>query len=147
MKPINSVIVVSAIATVISGVPARAYEEGPVEKGGTIQGKVIFNGAVETRKIIPNKDLDVCDGPREEPLIDVGPDKGVENAVVYLAQVAKGKAWPAQAGQAKTPELVNHNCRYRGTFQSDSIRRHDGHRSDLSGKMAARVFRIYLLSQ
>ena len=117
MKPIISVIVVSAIATVISGVPARAYEEGPVEKGGTIQGKVIFNGAVETRKIIPNKDLDVCDGPREEPLIDVGPDKGVENAVVYLAQVAKGKAWPAQAGQAKTPELVNHNCRFEPKVQ------------------------------
>ena len=38
MKPINSVIVVSAIATAISGVPARAYEEGPVAQGGTIQG-------------------------------------------------------------------------------------------------------------
>jgi plastocyanin len=117
MKPNYSVIVASLIATAISGVPARAYEEGPVPQGGTIQGKVIFNGAVETRKIIPNKDLQVCDGPRDEPLIDVGPDKVVQNAVVYLAQVAKGKAWPAQAGQVKTPELVNHNCRFEPKVQ------------------------------
>src|ERR1700756_3636424 len=109
MKAINSVIVSSAIAIAISGVPAHAYEESPVAQGGTIEGKVIFNGAVETRKIIPNKDLDVCDGPREEPLIEVGPDKGVQNAVVYLVEVAKGKAWPA-AG--KTPELDNRKCRF-----------------------------------
>src|ERR1700761_9013292 len=60
------------------GIPAQAYEAGAVAGGGTIEGKVIFNGAVETRKIIPNKDLQVCDGPRDEPLIDVGPDKGVQ---------------------------------------------------------------------
>ncbi len=117
MKPINSVIVASAIAIAISGVSARAYEEGPVAQGGTIEGKVIFNGELETRKIIPNKDLDVCDGPREEPLIEVGPDKGVQNAVVYLVGVAKGKAWPAEAQQVKTPELVNHNCRFEPHVQ------------------------------
>jgi len=98
------------------GIPAQAYEAGAVAGGGTIEGKVIFNGAVETRKIIPNKDLQVCDGPRDEPLIDVGPDKGVQNAVVYLAEVAKGKAWPAQA-QAKPPELNNHNCRFEPNVQ------------------------------
>jgi hypothetical protein len=84
--------------------PARAYEAGPVTGGGTIDGKVVFNDAVPTRKIIPNKDVEVCGGIREEPLIQVGPDKGVQNAVVYLVEVAKGKAWPAQG---KTPELDN----------------------------------------
>jgi plastocyanin len=105
---------VMALATTIL---AQAYEAGPVTGGGTIEGKVIFNGAVETRKIIPNKDLDVCDGPRDEPLIEVGPDKGVQNAVVYLVEVAKGKAWPAEAQQVKTPELVNHNCRFEPHVQ------------------------------
>src|ERR1700739_704674 len=117
MKSINRIIVASAIATPTSGGPAHAHQEGPVTKGGTIQGKVTFNGEVETRKIIPNKDLQVCDGPRDEPLIDVGPDKGVQNAVVYLAEGAKGKARPAQAGQAKTPELVNHTCRFEPKVQ------------------------------
>jgi hypothetical protein len=95
-------------------VPARAYEAGPVAGGGTIDGKVVFNDAVPTRKIIPNKDVEVCGGIREEPLIAVGPDKGVQNAVVYLVEVAKGKAWPA-AG--KTPELDNRKCRFEPEVQ------------------------------
>lgn len=95
-------------------VPAWAYEEGAVAGGGTIDGKVVFNGAVPTQKIIPNKDVEVCGGPREEPLIEVGPDKGVQNAVVYLVDVAKGKAWPADG---KTPELVNRKCRFEPHVQ------------------------------
>jgi len=114
MKPINSVIVASAIAIAISSVSARAYEAGVVTGGGTIVGKVVFNDVVPTRKIIPNKDVEVCGGPREEPLIEVGPDKGVQNAVVYLVEVAKGKAWPAQG---KTPELTNHKCRFEPEVQ------------------------------
>jgi len=54
---------------------------------------------------------------REEPLIEVGPDKGVQNAVVYLVGVAKGKAWPAEAQQVKTPELVNRKCRFEPHVQ------------------------------
>jgi hypothetical protein len=96
------------------GVPAQAYEAGPVTGGGTIDGKVVFNDAVPTQKIIPNKDVEVCGGIREEPLIDVGPDKGVQNAVVYLVEVAKGKAWPAQG---KTPELDNRKCRFEPHVQ------------------------------
>jgi Carboxypeptidase regulatory-like domain len=111
------IIAPAALAMTGALTPAFAYEEGTVTGGGTIEGKVIYNGEVETRKIIPNKDLQVCDGPRDEPLIDVGADKGVQNAVVYLTQVAKGKAWPAQAGEAKTPELVNHNCRFEPHVQ------------------------------
>jgi hypothetical protein len=88
---------------------ARAYEEGSVAGGGTIEGKVVFRGAVQTRKIIPNKDVEVCGGIREEPLVEVGPDQGVKNAVVYLTEVAKGKAWPAQG---KTPEVDNVKCRF-----------------------------------
>jgi len=94
--------------------PARAYEEGSVTGGGTIEGKVVFNGPVPTRKIIPNKDVEVCGGPREEPLIEVGPDKGVQNAVVFLVDVAKGKAWPAEG---KTPQLNNRKCRFEPEVQ------------------------------
>ncbi len=42
-------------------------------------------------------------------VIRVGPDKGVESAVVYLAEVAKGKAWPTPA---KKPEIDNVKCRF-----------------------------------
>lgn len=50
-------------------VPAHAYEEGAVAGGGSITGKVVFNGTPGTRKVIPTKDLDVCGGPYEETLI------------------------------------------------------------------------------
>src|SRR6202171_3469337 len=62
-------------------VPARAYEGGAVAGGGKIDGKVVFNDAVPTRKIIPNKDVEVCGGIRDEPLIEVGPGRGGQNPV------------------------------------------------------------------
>jgi plastocyanin len=89
--------------------PALAYEAGTVSGGGTIEGKVIYNGPVPTRKIIPNKDVEVCGGIREEALVEVGPDNVVKNAAVYLVEVAKGKAWPPAS---KPPELDNIKCRF-----------------------------------
>jgi hypothetical protein len=102
-----------AIAAMI-GLPAQAYEESSVADGGTIEGKVLFRGTVPTRKIIPNKDVEVCGAPREEPLVTVGPDQGVQNAVVYLVQIAKGKAWPASS---KPPEINNNKCRFAPEIQ------------------------------
>jgi len=101
-----------AILTV-SG-PARSYEAGDVAGGGSIDGTVVYRGAVPTKKIIPTKDVEVCGDPREEPLIRVGADQAVENAVVYLVGVAKGKPWPAAA---KTPELDNVKCRFEPEVQ------------------------------
>jgi hypothetical protein len=99
-----------ALAIAALGVlPARAYEVVQVSGGGTIKGKVIYRGPVPTRKIIPTKDTQVCGGIRDEPRIKVGPDKGVEDAVVYLTQVEKGKPWPPLG---KTPELDNVKCRF-----------------------------------
>ena len=103
--------IVSALAFTVS---AEAYEPTNVTDGGTISGMVTFNGAVPTKKIIPTKDLSVCGNPRDEPLIDVGADKAVQNAVIYLVDVAKGKDWPP-AG--KTPELDNVKCRFEPAVQ------------------------------
>jgi hypothetical protein len=93
---------------------ADAYDETTVTGGGTISGKVIFNGAVPKKKIIPTKDTDVCGGPREDPLMQVGADKGVQNAVISLEGIAKGKAWPADG---KTPVLDNIKCRFDPELQ------------------------------
>jgi Carboxypeptidase regulatory-like domain len=98
-----------AVVAAVMVVPAQAYEEGPVTGGGTIEGSVVFRDVVPKRKIIPTKDLDVCGGPREEPVIKVGADQGVESAVVYLSEVAKGKAWPAPG---KTPQIDNVKCHF-----------------------------------
>jgi len=102
-----SVVVVMAAAV---ATPALGYDEGTVTGGGSIEGQIVYKGPVQTRKIIPNKDVEVCGGIRDEPLIQVGPDQAVENAVVYLADVAKGKAWPAST--SKPAELNNLKCRF-----------------------------------
>jgi Carboxypeptidase regulatory-like domain len=99
----------SAFVAVTLATPAFAYDEGTVTGGGSIEGQVIYKGPVETRKVIPNKDVETCGGIREESLIDVGPDHGVQNAAVYLVDVAKGKAWPPEP---KPPELDNIKCRF-----------------------------------
>lgn len=93
---------------------AVAYTEAAVSGGGSITGKIVFNGAVPTKKIIPTKDTEVCGGPREDALIQVGPDKGVQYAVVQLVDVATGKAWPAAA---KPPELDQVKCVFAPNIQ------------------------------
>lgn len=95
-------------------VPAQSYEVVTVSGGGKIEGKVVFQGNVPTKKIIPTKDKEVCGGPRDEPMMLVGPGKGVQEAVVYLKEVAKGKAW---VKPDKTPEIDNVKCKFEPTVQ------------------------------
>jgi hypothetical protein len=109
---VTTVFAAVVVATVPT--PTRAYEAGTVTGGGVIEGKIIFNGAVPTKKIIPTKDVEVCGDPREEALIEVGSDKAVQNAVIYLVDVAKGKAWPAPA---KKPVLDQEKCRFKPEVQ------------------------------
>ena len=66
------------------------------------------------KKIIPTKDTDTCGAPREDPLIRVGADGAVESAVVYLVEVAKGKAW---SPPGKVPQLDNAKCRFEPEVQ------------------------------
>lgn len=93
---------------------AHAYERIEISDGGTITGKVIYTSPVEMRKIIPTKDQEVCGGIREEPEVLVGPDKGVQDAVVQLRDVPKGKAWPSRD---KPPAIDNRKCRFEPYVQ------------------------------
>jgi hypothetical protein len=102
------------LAAAITGTPAQSYEVGTVTGGGTIDGIVVYRGDVPTKKIIPSKNVETCGGPREEPMIRVGADQAVESAVVYLVDVAKGKAWTEQG---KPPELNNVKCRFEPEVQ------------------------------
>jgi plastocyanin len=94
---------------------ALAYDTVQVTNGGTINGTVTFNGAVPTRKIVPTKDTEVCGGIRDVPLIKVGPDKAVQEVVVYLKDVKKGKPWVKTA--PKIPVLDNHKCSFEPHVQ------------------------------
>jgi hypothetical protein len=102
--------IITTFATALLAGPvhrAAAYEAVPVTDGGSIEGKVTFDGTVPTKKIIPTKDKETCGDIREEPQVVVGPDKGVQDAVVYLKAVEKGKPFEKPA---KKPEVVNKDC-------------------------------------
>jgi Polysaccharide lyase family 4, domain II len=105
----------ATLVAILVSVPAAAYEAAQVTDGGTIKGKVVYSGEVGTRKVIPTKDPEVCGGIREEPLIVVGPDKGVADVVVYLKDVQKGKALAKPAAE---PEINNHNCNFEPHVQA-----------------------------
>jgi hypothetical protein len=102
------------LAASFSAFPVLAYEPVEVSDGGTITGKVLYNGTVPMRKIIPTKDQEICGGIREEPEMVVGADKGVQDVIVYLRAVAKGKPWPKQE---KAPEIDNAKCRFQPQVQ------------------------------
>jgi carboxypeptidase family protein len=95
--------------TIALPAPAAAYDVVEVPDGGTIRGKVVYQGTVPVQKIIPSKDKQVCGDVRDEPEVVVGPDKGVQDAVVYVKRVEKGKAW---VKPSKPPEIVNKDCRF-----------------------------------
>jgi polysaccharide lyase family 4-like protein len=104
-----------AILALLSLPSAAAYEAVQVTDGGIIKGKVLYQGQIATKKILPTKDSEVCGEMREEPLIVVGPDKGVQDVVVYLKDVQKGKE-PGKP--AKKPEINNHKCQFEPHVQA-----------------------------
>jgi hypothetical protein len=115
MRHFNALTAVGAFAFALTAaMPAPAYEEITVSDGGSITGKIVYNGNVPMRKIITTKDQDVCGGIRDEPEIIVDSAKGVKDAVVYLAKVEKGKAWPAEG---PPPKLDNVKCVFEPRVQ------------------------------
>ena len=73
---------------------AAKYAEEAVSGGGAVQGMITYNGVVKNRTVLPTKDKEVCGKARKIPLVMVGDGGAVQDAVVYLKDVAKGKAWP-----------------------------------------------------
>ncbi len=74
---------------------ALAYEGGEVKDGGTITGTIKFVGTPPARKELRvTKDKEVCEKKQHLSWdLVVGPNKGIENAVVRLVDVKKGEKW------------------------------------------------------
>src|SRR5438093_1501261 len=87
---------------------SAGYEATTVSDGGTIKGKVVYTAAPPVpRKIVHTKDHEVCgSGVREVDQITIAPDKVVQDAVVYLKKVGRGKAWHSFSGAVETPVTV-----------------------------------------
>jgi len=90
---------------------SMAYEATSVANGGTIVGEVKYAGDPPApEKVQVTKDEKVCGTePKNTQTLIVGPDKGIEDAVVFLADIQKGKA---QEKLSKNPTLDQKQCEY-----------------------------------
>lgn len=96
--------------------PARAYEEITVTDGGVITGKVTMAGGKPTPKaftLVTFPDPVYCGristgtGWRLLEEFKIGPDQGLKDVVVMLADVSKGKAF-----QFAPPTIEARDCRF-----------------------------------
>jgi plastocyanin len=88
---------------------AKAYEAGPVSGGGTISGVVKYKGTPPARaQLEVNKDKEVCAvQPKLSKDLVVGPDGGIQYAVVSIKDIAKGKPF-----DAAKPAIDQKGCEY-----------------------------------
>jgi hypothetical protein len=116
LTPLGAMVLVAASGAPGPVRPADAYEVVQVSDGGTIQGKVTFAGPPPPKKkVIPTKDREACgSSPRDVDQVLLGPDKAVQEAVVYLQKVDRGKAWEKPA---KPAEINNLKCDFQPHVQ------------------------------
>lgn len=90
---------------------SMGYEAMAVANGGTIVGEVKYAGDPPPAETLPvTKDAAVCGSePKLSKAIIVGPNKGIQNAVLSLVDIKKGKA---QEKPAKNPVLDQKKCEY-----------------------------------
>jgi List-Bact-rpt repeat protein len=90
--------------------PAAAeYAAAQVTNGGTIKGKITYNGKPPApKKIAITKDPKICGATRDDDTFVIAADGGVKNVVVYLSDIKSGKK---MEGEMK-PVLDQHGCHY-----------------------------------
>ena len=104
------IVLATLLILLSSARPTSAYEVVPVDGGGTIRGTVRFAGEapVPTTMVI-TKDPDVCGHEKVARDLIVSPSThGIENVVVRLRDVPRGKPFP----KSKTVRLRQKECEY-----------------------------------
>src|SRR5450631_189565 len=117
-----SVAVVGVLAFLVSQPVLAAYEAVTVTNGGTIDGVVALSGSAPAGATIKvTKNQDYCGASIPDPTYTVGAGGGLENVIVYLKDITKGKAAPTEP-----LALVNEHCmfspRVQGAMVGESIK-------------------------
>jgi hypothetical protein len=107
MKTLKTFGLLALGAAMFLGLPGAAeaakakYAEGTVDNGGSVKGKVSFEGALPDtaiENILITKNPDVCgEGEREVVWIDVK-DGALRGVFVFLDKIKEGKAWEKPVG-------------------------------------------------
>jgi Polysaccharide lyase family 4, domain II len=109
--------IVGALALLASPPVLAAYETVTVTNGGTIDGVIALSGtapAGATLKVTKNQDY--CGASIPDPTYMVGAGGGLENVIVYLKDITKGKAAPAEP-----LALVNEHCMFNPRVQGAMV--------------------------
>ncbi|NKB59802.1 MAG: hypothetical protein GKS00_26090 [Alphaproteobacteria bacterium] len=107
-------LVLAAVAVPADAARQKKYKEVDVANGGSVKGKVSFEGAVPAdavEKILITKNNDVCGtGEREVVWVDVK-DGALRGAFVFLDKVKEGKKWAKP--EFGTYLVDQKGCRFR----------------------------------
>lgn len=149
MKGLLSVVAAVAASWFLAPA-AQAYEAAGVADAGKVTGKVTFKGSVPAPRRIPiTKNPEVCGtGQREVVEVAVNGD-ALQNAVVYIARIDKGKAW----GELDKPVLNQKGCRFRPdvlvvrkdaelTVRNSDPVMHNIHTYELIGSVRRSIFNV-----
>ena len=116
-------IVIVGAAALLGARPAlAAYEVAAVTNGGTIDGIITLSGTPPSGAMIKvTKNQDYCGTSIPDPAYTVGAGGGLENVIVYLKDITKGKAAPSDP-----LALVNEHCmfspRAQGAMVGESVK-------------------------
>jgi len=126
MRPYNflgrmAMAVCLSVALPSVGMAAKKYTEIDVVDGGSITGRVTFEGELPIDaidKIAITKNIDVCDdegtGYREVVWVDVK-DGALRGMFVFIDKIAEGKKWaPPEGGNYM---VLQEGCRFRPWLQ------------------------------
>jgi plastocyanin len=92
-----------------SSIASAAYTEAPVTNGGTIVGKITYDGTPpKPQDLAVTQDPATCGTTRLEDSWIVGADGAVANVVVYLSDIASGKKMDLPS----EPVLDQKGCHY-----------------------------------
>ncbi len=117
-RPAIVLVIAAALAMRLGAARAWAYEAIEVSNGGKIVGTVKIAGKVPPRPPHEvNKNREVCGDHLEDESLVVGPENGLRNAVLTLANITKGRAVELEAGYA----LDNEKCRFVPHVQAISL--------------------------
>ncbi len=102
-----------AILTLAASARAE-YAEAPVTNGGSISGKVTYDGTPpKPEKVTITQDPGTCGTSREMDEWQLDTAGGVKNAVVYLVDIKSGKKMDLPV----KPELDQKGCHYQPHVQ------------------------------
>jgi hypothetical protein len=98
MKVLHRVAPLLVSLFAFAAIPAAAADykvvSGGVKDGGTVSGRVVFNGTPPAPVMLKvDEDVQACGGDRPSDELLVSGSKGIQNVVLSIEAVAAGKDW------------------------------------------------------